>query len=319
MIYTVTLNPAIDRELTVPDFAYNTVLRAGAWRVDWGGKGFNVSRMLQALGTESVALGFAGGHTGQMLREGLQELGIATEFILIAGETRTNVSIVGEQRDRYLKVNEPGPPVTAADLEALRDKIAERAQPGDWWVLAGSLPPGAPPDSYAGLVTLIQENGAHAVLDSSGDALAHGCGACPFLIKPNDTELQRLSNMPVQTVPQAISAARAVLTRGVRHVVVSMGRQGALLVDEQGAWQAAAPSIAERNPIGAGDSLVGGLVWALSRGRTPAQALRWGVACGAATAGRDGTAVGSRQQVEQLAAQVRTDAISEPAPVEEHH
>ncbi|MFW6070291.1 MAG: 1-phosphofructokinase [bacterium] len=314
MIYTVTLNPAIDRELTVPDFAYDTVLRASAWRVDWGGKGFNVSRMLRALGEESVALGFAGGHAGQMLREGLQELGIATEFIPISGETRTNVSIVGEQRDHYLKVNEPGPPITAADLDALRSRIAERAQPGDWWVMAGSLPPGAPPDSYAELVTLIQENGARAILDSSGEALARGCSAGPFLIKPNDTELQRLSDRPVKTMRQAVRAARTVLRRGVRHVVVSMGRRGALLIDEEGAWQAAAPSIAERNPIGAGDSLVGGLVWALSQGRPPAQALRWGVACGTATAGRDGTAVGSRQQVEQLAAQVSLQALGEPQP-----
>ena len=108
MIYTVTLNPAVDRELRVPAIEFDTVLRASAWRVDFGGKGFNVSRMLCALGAESVALGFAGGRAGELLRDGLHALGIATDFVWVPGETRTNVSIVSEAPPRYVKVNEPG-------------------------------------------------------------------------------------------------------------------------------------------------------------------------------------------------------------------
>ena len=120
MIYTVTLNPALDRELTVPALAFDEVLRATATRGDFGGKGLNVSRMLASLGAKSVALGFAGGHTGQALREGMAALGIATDFTPVAGETRTNISIVAQDHEHHIKVNEPGPTISGEEQEALR-------------------------------------------------------------------------------------------------------------------------------------------------------------------------------------------------------
>ena len=116
MIFTVTLNPAVDRELTVDRIIFDTVLRASDWRVDCGGKGFNVARMLKSLGISSVAMGFAAGKSGEMLNEKLQSLGIETEFVWVKGETRTNVSIVSSENGQYVKVNEPGPTITEADL-----------------------------------------------------------------------------------------------------------------------------------------------------------------------------------------------------------
>lgn len=311
MIYTVTLNPAVDRELTVPTIEFDTVLRATQWRVDCGGKGFNVSRMLQALGAKSVALGFAGGHAGQMLLDGLHTLDIATDFVTVTGETRTNISIVNHNRDQYIKVNEPGPTVSQSAVTTLQAKIGELAQPNDWWVLAGSLPPGVPATMYATLIRIIQDAGAHAVLDSSSEALAHGCRSRPFLVKPNDAEAHTLTDLPVDTPEEIAAAASAIQERGVAHVVVSLGKKGALLVDEQDVWHAAPPSIVERNPIGAGDSMVGGLVWALSQGQPVDQALRWGIACGAATASMDGTAVGTRESVFDLADQVEVRPLAE--------
>src|SRR3954452_5122069 len=135
MIYTVTLNPALDRELTVPALVFDDVLRATETRVDCGGKGFNVARMLAALGAESVALGFAGGHTGAMLQDGLAALGIATDFVWIAGETRTNISIVTTDYDRHIKVNEAGPTISASEQAALVQRVRERVRSGDLWVL----------------------------------------------------------------------------------------------------------------------------------------------------------------------------------------
>ena len=131
MIYTVTLNPALDRELAVAAVAFDEVLRATESRVDCGGKGFNVSRMLASLGAESVALGFAGGRTGEALRDGLRALGIATDFVEIAGETRTNVSIVTHDHAHYIKVNEPGPTIAPGEQVALAAQVRERAQAGD--------------------------------------------------------------------------------------------------------------------------------------------------------------------------------------------
>lgn len=309
-IYTVTLNPAVDRELTVPAITFDTVLRATSWRVDYGGKGFNVSRMLHAFGTPSVALGFAGGRSGELLRDGLEGLGIATDFVWVTGETRTNVSIVTEAHDHYVKANEPGPTVSSGEQMALVSKVRRLVRPGDWWVLAGSLPPGVPATIYMPLVGAIQGGGAHAILDTSGDALAHGCAAHPYLAKPNDAEAGKMTGLPVDSPAQLAAAARAVQAAGVSKVVISLGKRGALLYDGEQTWLAASPVIEERNPIGAGDSMVGGLVWALHHGEPLVAALRWGIACGAATASQDGTAVGSRELVEKLAARVQVEPFT---------
>jgi 1-phosphofructokinase family hexose kinase len=308
MIYTVTLNPALDRELTVPALRFDEVLRATSARTDVGGKGFNVSRMLAALGAESVALGMAGGHTGAALRAGLEALGVATDFTGIAGETRTNVSIVAAGGGRHIKVNEPGPAIDPAELAALRARVRELARPGDWWVLAGSLPPGVPDSLYADLIGDLSAAGAHTALDSSGEALRQGCAARPTLVKPNAHEAAQLTGRPVAGVGEALAAADAL--DGVAYVAISLGAAGALLCHAGRGWLAVPPAIREQNPIGAGDSMLAGLVWGLSRGDAP-HALRWGVACGAATASRAGTAVGEADEVARLAPLVRIREMGE--------
>lgn len=300
MIYTVTLNPAVDRELTVLAIEFDTVLRALEWRVDTGGKGFNVSRMLISLGTVSTALGFAGGDSGKLLRSGLISSGIETDFIWIDGETRTNVSIVTADHDHYVKVNEPGPTILEQEQQALLAQVRRLAVPGDWWVLSGSLPPGVPADFYAQIITLVKRSGGYAILDASGPALRHGCQAGPLLAKPNDVEAHNLSGLPVDSTAEIATVAAEVRRLGVANVVISLGKEGAVLVDDQQVWLLASPAIVERNPIGAGDSLVGGLVWGLDQGLTLPEALSWGIACGAATASRSGTAVGRRERVETL-------------------
>lgn len=306
MIYTITLNPALDRELRVPELQFDEVLRASATRLDWGGKGFNVSRMLAALGVKSIAMGFAGGHTGEKLRAGLAELGIETAFVEVAGETRTNVSIVNEADGHHIKVNEPGPQISPAEQQTLRAMLRERVQPGDWWVLAGSLPPGVPASFYADLIDDIRVGGAFSALDTSGQALQLGCAARPDLVKPNSRELSELSAQPVSNLEERVAAAQAL--NDIRYVAVSMGAEGAILCADGHAWQALPPTIQEANPIGAGDSMVAGLVWGLSQG-DPLDALAWGVACGAATASRAGTSVGTVSQVEQLREQVLIRAL----------
>ncbi len=308
MIYTLTLNPAIDRELQVPAIAFGDVLRASAHRVDVGGKGFNVSRALRSWDTGSVALGFVGGHAGGMIAEGLSRLGIATDFVRIAGgETRTNVSVVAP--DRHIKVNEAGPEVTRQEELALVEKVRALARSGDWWVLSGSLPPGASTEVYAEVIRIVRAAGGKALLDSSGPALALACGAGPFLVKPNAAEARELTGLPVDTPEQVLAAALAVHRLGAANVLVSLGKRGALLSDGERAWLATPPAVEERNPVGAGDSMVAGLVWSLSRGMPLDQALRWAVASGAAAASLAGTTFGSTAMVEELAKRVEVGSI----------
>ncbi|WP_420631095.1 1-phosphofructokinase [Candidatus Leptofilum sp.] len=309
MIYTVTLNPAVDRELTIGEFAFDTVLRTSDARVDCGGKGFNVSRMLASLDAKSVALGFAGGKSGELLAEMLAELNIETAFTWIEDETRTNVSIVTERRDRYLKVNESGPTVSEAAQAALLKQIEQLVKPGDWWVLAGSLPPGVANTIYAQLVRLIQSNGGQVILDTSGAALLGGCAAGAFLIKPNDSEAENISGITIDSLLDAVTVAHQIQQLGPQNVVISLGKAGAIFSDGQTAWLAESPVIKESNPIGAGDSMVGGLVYGISRGMPISEALRWGIACGAATASLAGTAVGTLAMVEDLLTQVKIKQV----------
>lgn len=309
MIYTVTLNPAVDRELTVGDIAFDTVLRASDWRVDCGGKGFNVARMLKSLGVESTALGFAAGKTGELLSDRLQSLRIETDFVWVQGETRTNVSIVSSENGRYVKVNEPGPTIDEDDITRLMGKIQARVRAGDWWVLAGSLPPGVPSDFYGEIISIIRSAGARVVLDTSSEALQKSCSAGPLLVKPNVEEAHELTGLPVGDTHEIARAAAAICCLGPANVIVSLGKDGALLVDGEDVWQAASPSILEKNPIGAGDSMVAGIVWGLSEGTEFPEALRRGIACGAATASRSGTTVGTKTQVNELLLQVQLEKL----------
>ncbi len=309
MIYTVTLNPAVDRELTVPAMEFDSVLRATEARVDFGGKGFNVSRLLKGLGADSTAVGFLGGRAGELLQDGLQSLGIGTDFVRVPGETRTNISIVNQAHDHYLKVNEKGPRVSEEKQTELLEKIDSLAAPGDWWVLAGSLPPGISDDFYARIVSALYKHGANAILDTSGESLRLGCLEHPYLVKPNAEEAQTLTGLPMESAGEIAAAAAEIRRLGAQNVVISMGKAGALLNTAEETWLTHSPAIQEKNPIGAGDSMVGGLVWALTQGIGLKEALGWGVASGAATASLPGTEVGTRPLIEGLFKQVRFEKL----------
>lgn len=309
MIYTLTLNPAIDRELTVSQVEFDTVLSAIKSQVDFGGKGFNVSRLLKSMGMPSTALGFVGGRTGERLRHGLHALDIQTDFVSISGETRTNISIVTEQHDHYIKVNEKGPLVDETKQRELLDKIEVIAQAGDWWVLAGSLPPGITDSFYAQITEILNERQATTILDTTGESLRMGCGAKPFLVKPNAEEAHSLTGLPVENTAQVTKAATEIRNMGAQNVVISLGRRGALLHTSDCNWLVRSPKIKEKNPIGAGDSMVGGLVWGLAQGYSLKESLGWGAASGAATASMSGTEVGSRALIEELYHKVEYETL----------
>lgn len=304
MIVTVTPNPSLDRTLTVPRISFDEMVRASGSRLDWGGKGFNVSRALQALGTGSVATGFLGGATGQMLAHGLRDMGIAADPLPIAGETRTNTIITEAEIGRYIKVNEPGPTVYPEELSAFFRKVGARIQPGDLWILSGSLPPGLPPDFYAQLVSLVQTGGAKAFLDASGEPLKLGCAACPYLVKPNATEAVELTGHPIQSEIDALGTARFFLRLGVEVVALSLGAEGLLLAREQNAVWARPPRVRAPNPVGAGDALLAGLAWALEQGLALEEMARWGVAAGTAAAMGEGVSTGSLAAVRSLQEEV---------------
>lgn len=304
MIVTVTPNPVLDRTLTVPRILFDEVMRATEVRLDWGGKGFNVSRALKALGVESTAMGFIGGATGLMLERGLQELGIATEFVHIVGETRSNIIVREAQSARYIKVNEAGPTVQADEVQRFLEQAAGRARQGDIWVLAGSLPPGVPADFYARLIALLREQEARTFLDTSGEPLRLGCAARPTLVKPNALEAAQVTGRGITSQAEAFDAVARLLDLGIKLVALSLGGDGLLLASSEEAVWARPPAVSVRNPTGAGDALLAGIIWALGQGLALEDVARWGVAAGTASAMGEGVSVGTRTEVAKLYAEV---------------
>lgn len=300
MIVTVTLNPALDRTLTVPRIRFDEMVQATATRLDWGGKGFNVSRALRALGVENVAMGLVGGATGQVLERGLGDLGIVTDLVQIAGETRTNIVIAEADGGRYVKANEAGPLVQPVELFALLERIRGRVAPGDIWVLSGGLPPGVPNDFYFQLVVLLQGAGARVFLDTSGEPLRLGCAAGPYLVKPNAAEAEAVTGCSIDSAADALDAVEFFLCQECELVALSLAEDGLLLASQRQAVWAQAPRVQARNPVGAGDALLAGVAWVLERGESLDKVAGWGVACGTAAAVREGVSVGTLAEVETL-------------------
>ena len=296
MIVTVTLNPTLDKTLSVPALRPGEVHRARFLRQDIGGKGINVSRALAALGVASMPIGFLGGATGRAMRDGLTAAGYDVRFVDVPGETRQNLTLLDESTGVYTKINEPGPTIGPEHLAALHVLVGKLAAPGDLWALCGSLPPGAPADFYADLVTAIQVRGARAILDTSEEALRLGLAARPAGIKPNSEEAAQALGQAVSSDAEHVAAARRLrdllipATPPAPIVCLTRwrGRVGVVCRRRVGAGIAAAGRRAQPHRRGGcdiGGLAVGAVRW-LRRHRDGAPCC--GVRYGRSDAGRDG-------------------------------
>ncbi len=282
MIYTLTLNPALDLVMQADNISVGETHRSTREKIFFGGKGVNVSRVLKALGRQSVALGFIGGFTGSALESFLKQKGIKTDFTVIDDNTRINVKLKG---DSATEINAAGPTVTDKNIGDLLIKL-EQITDGDTLVLSGSIPRGAPSNIYEIILSKLTDRDIRVVLDTTGDALLSALHYKPFLIKPNLPELEELADKPLKTDEDIISAAWQLKNKGARNVLVSLGDKGALLLDENGAiLRKEAFKIKAVNPVGAGDSMVAGFIVGVERDY--GFALTLGTAAGAATAEKE--------------------------------
>ena len=256
MIYTLTLNPAVDYVMEVDALCPGGTNRARGARLHFGGKGVNVSAVLKELGVETVALGFVAGFTGEALERDAARRGIPTDFIRLSeGHTRINVKLRGEVET---ELNAPGPTVTEADITRLFGKL-EQVKVGDTLVLSGSVPPGLASTVYADILSALAGRGIRFAVDAAGELLRHTLPHRPFLIKPNRSELEGLCGRALTDDDQLTQAARTLQAQGAQNVLVSLGPDGALLLDGQGRVhrRRALPGKAV-NTIGAGDSMLAG-------------------------------------------------------------
>ena len=287
MIVTLTPNPSLDRTIEISELRRGEVHRAVTSRVDPGGKGVNVSRVLAAHGVPTVAVVPAGGPEGAQLSDLLTPAGVPVVTVPLSAPTRSNVTLV-EPDGTTTKINEPGPTLTVAETDAMADRVVAFAASADWVVLSGSLPRGVPDGFYADLVRRIHSHGRRVAVDSSGLPLSSAVTAGPDLIKPNVEELAELTGSSISTWGDAAKHAQALRDAGVATVLVSLGEDGALLVDADGVRRAYAPPVDVRSTVGAGDSTLAGF---LAAGAVGEDALRTAVAFGTAAVTLPGSAM----------------------------
>lgn len=279
MIYTVTLNPSIDFIVRLDHLELGSVNRMTSDDKFAGGKGINVSRILQRLDVDNTATGFIGGFTGRFVEDGLTAEGIKTNFVQVSEDTRINVKIkAGEETE----INGAGPKISDEKLEELKAILAGLSSE-DTVVFAGSAPSGLGNQVYNTLIPIAKKAGAEVVCDFEGQTLLDSLNYQPLLVKPNNHELADIFGVELNGLEDIEKYAREILAKGAKNVIISMAGDGALLVTPEAAYFAKPIKGTVKNSVGAGDSMVAGFTGEYVKSGDPIEALKWGVACGTAT------------------------------------
>lgn len=303
-IVTLTLSPALDKSTSTERLVPEQKLRCSAVQLDAGGGGINVSKAIRKLGGQSTAVFPSGGDTGLRLQAILEEAGIEISPLKVPGETRENFSVMESSTNLQYRFTMTGAELSEKEADALLG-IVEKLRP-DYFVASGSLPPGLPETYYEKVAAFAKKINARFVLDTSGAALQAAADEGLYLLKPNLAELSALAGVEKLEMNQVDDAALDIIRQGkCEVVVVSLGSQGALLVTRDGFEHIPAPTAQKRSTVGAGDSMVAGMVWALSEGKSFREMAQTGVACGTAATMNPGTELFHKADMEKLLAWIQ--------------
>ena len=296
MIYTVTLNPSLDYVVDVDDFELGRTNRAVSERLYAGGKGINVSFVLKNLGFESTALGFSAGFTGEEIKKQIQERGITENLItVLKGQSRINIKLRGQQET---EINGMGPDIEKEHIQQLLKKLSVLS-PGDYLILAGSVPMKINDTIYYDILKTLDKKGIKAVVDTTGDLLLNVLKYHPFLIKPNIHELSELFSTEIKTKEEVVQYGLKLQDMGAQNVIVSMAGDGAVFICENGEiYKSEAPKGVVKNSVGAGDSMVAGFLAGFCETKDFAKAFKMGVCTGSASAFSEDLA--TKEQVRQV-------------------
>ena len=285
LLATVTLNATLDHVILIPDLDAGQTRDAVERLVLPSGKGLNVARTAQALGSAVLATGLIAGSCGQWIRDLLHRSHIPERFLWIPyGESRAATILVDPGRGQTTTVHDAGPAVSAALWPRLQRHVCDAVSGYRWVALCGSCPAGLPASVYAELCADLRSRGQYACLDARDAWLDHALDARPYLVKCNQDEAAQAQGFPIESPDQAAQAAQRWIDRGIEQVVITLGAQGAVAANGSGAWYVAAPHIDPLSPIGSGDATMAGLILNLATGQSLAEATRFGVALGAANA-----------------------------------
>jgi len=308
VIYTITLNPALDRTIWVKKINYDDSNRIEKEEKYAGGKGIDVSRVLGKLDCVNHALGFLGGYTGMEVEGLLLQEGIYCDFTPIANDTRTNIVLNVSETEQQILFSASGPEIRPAELTAFFQKL-EQLQTPEIVAISGSLPEKLSPIIYARSIEILKRKNARVLLDTDGENLRVGITAKPALIKPNIHELSRLVKRDLTRFPDILAAAEEIQHGGIDIVLVSMGAEGILLVNSHEKILAVPPQVTVVNTVGAGDSAVAGFIFGLANGLSLPESLKYAVAAGTATTLQPGTALAQREDIEDIVPKVNVKRV----------
>lgn len=280
MIYTLTLNPSIDYIVNVDNLTLGKVNRTLDDIKFPGGKGINVSRVLSNQGVNNVALGFIGGFTGEFVETSLKNFNINTDFIKVSGDTRINVKV---KSNIETEINGTGPTISANELQNLFDKLSQLKN-DDILVLAGNIQKTLPSTLYSEIQSIVSKNNVKVVVDTSGSALLKAIKNKPFLIKPNNHEIEEIFNVKINNTDELIEYGKKLNEMGAENVIISLAGDGAILICSKGVFFGNAPKGDVKNSVGAGDSLVGGFLAEYSKSKDLLKSFKNGIASGSASA-----------------------------------
>lgn len=309
-VVTMTLNPALDKTVTIDKLNQGGLNRVSGIRIDAGGKGINVAKVLKKFSTDTVAAGLIAGFQGQTLLGLLSDENIEAQFLKIQGDTRTNLKIVEEETNVTTEINEAGFYVNESDLELFKEKLSVLLENASFLVLSGSLPRGVKEDVYSDYINLARSKGVKTVLDADGAALQKGIEASPYAVKPNISELEKLFGRKMSDNSDIVDAGRVLQKRGIEIVAVSMGAEGAILMNKEEVLRVKTFPITPMSTVAAGDSMVAALVFSLMKGYTLKETAKWITAAGTITASKPGTQVCSLEEVQKSIGLVEVEQLS---------
>ncbi len=314
-IATITLNPAIDQTVSIPDFQAGKVNRVKHSQSDPGGKGVNVASFLSDFGFQVAVTGFLGEENTLLFERLFVKKHIEDRFVRIAGSTRIGIKITDEVKQQTTDINFPGQAPTTADIESLLQIVEQLTADCHWFVMAGSIPAGCSLDIYFELVKLVTRHGRAVALDTSGEGLRRALPAIPTLVKPNIDELQELVGRPLSTQVEVVAAARSWLEQGMETVVVSMGAEGAIFVEANDVVLAQPPRVTVKSTVGAGDAMVSGTVAGKIQDASLAECARLGTAFSLSAISQVGSGLPSLEAIETFKSQVVIQRLDWPKSI----
>lgn len=304
MIITVTLNPAVDKTVMIPDFSVDAVNRVQDMILDPGGKGINVSKSVQALGGDTLCIGIVGGDSGRYICAALDQIKIRHDMVLSDSPTRTNLKIVDLQNKTNTDINEAGAEVTQPVLDAVWNKLSTLAKPNDTVVIAGKNPPGTPPDLLARWTKALRLRGICVCLDTVEEPMQLALKEAPHVIKPNKEELCELLGKNLRSDKEVLQGARELIGLGVELVAVSMGAEGAMFVTKDTCIRTTTPKVTAISTVGAGDSMMAAIVHYRQQGLPLQEVARRATAVATATVQVPGSQPAKPEQIEQIVNQI---------------